>query len=438
MATETPGKIINDMRTGTFATLAKVAPIGSLQARRDKSGAVSLFWRYSIGTKSERVLIGVYDSASPPRSLVPTKKGYSVAAAVRAAEALALEHHAHRTDGGRPALLAQRLAQAQAKADIAAKASQYTLKNLLTDYVDHQRVLGKMSADDALNIFENHVFKPWPELSALPACDVTDEQFADMMRRLVELGKGRTANKLRTYSAAAYALAKSARTNPAVPVRFKGYGIRLNPAADTSPDRASNRADKNPLSLAEMQSYWRNVQSMGGFEGAVLTLHLLTGGQRIDQLLRLLTADVTENTITLWDGKGRPGAGVREVPLPLTPPAAKALTVLQPTGTYAISLTAGESHIWDTAFTKWAKRAAVGIEGFTPKRIRSGVETLLSSLRVSKETRGRLQSHGISGVQDKHYDAYDHMEKKRQALESLLTALNGEATTNVIPLHKAA
>lgn len=412
------------MPTGTFTTLSKVAPTGSLQARRDKTGTVSLFWRYSIGTKSERVLIGIYDSAASPKSLQPTPKGYSIAAATRAAENLAVEHYAHRADGGRPALLAQQKAQARAMADEATKATTYTLKDLLNDYCNHQQAQERMSWKDAQSIFENHIFAPWSAIAALPACEVTDEQFADMMRRLIEMGKGRTANKMRTYAAAAYAMAKAARTNPAVPVRFKGYGVRLNPAADTSPDRASNKADKDPLTLAEMRTYWQAINAVEGFYGALLRLHLLTGGQRIDQFLRLRTQDCTADSIKLFDGKGRPGAGVRENVLPLVPAAAAALGVLAPQGDFAISLENGKSHLWDTAFAKHAKRAAAGIEGFTPKRIRSGVETLLASVGISQEIRGRLQSHGISGVQARHYDAHDYIADKRKALEALFNAIS--------------
>ena len=423
MATTTPGKIINEMPVGTYVTLSKVAPSGSLQARRDRSGAVTLFWRYSIGTKSERVTIGTYHSTAPPKSLDPTAKGYSVAAAVRAAEALAMEHQQHKSDGGRPALLAAQKANVQAQAAQVVQAAQYTLRSLLTDYTDHQQTLGRTSFKDAKGIFDNHVFQAFPAIADLPANEVSDEQFADMMRRLVELGKGRTANKLRTYAAAAYALAKSARTNPAVPVKFKAYSIRLNPAADTSPDRASNRADKNPLTLAEMQTYWQAINDMKGFYGAALRLHLLTGGQRIEQFLRLLTADANQDTITLYDGKGRPGAGLRDVVLPLVPAAAAALSELNPQGTYAISLNDGESHLWDTAFAKWSRKAGSCITDFTPKRLRSGVETLLAKLGVSLEIRGRLQSHGISGVQAKHYDGHDYLEEKRQALNVLYNAL---------------
>ena len=58
--------------------------------------------------------------------------------------------------------------------------------------------------------------------------------------------------------------------------------------------------------------------------------------------------------------------------------------------------------------------------------MRSGVETLLASLGVSKEIRGRLQSHGISGVQDRHYNAYEYMKEKEDALVLLFQYLEGE------------
>jgi hypothetical protein len=71
----------------------------------------------------------------------------------------------------------------------------------------------------------------------------------------------------------------------------------------------------------------------------------------------------------------------------------------------------------------WACAAALSIPDFKTKRIRSGVETLLASARISSEIRGRLQSHGISGVQTRHYDAHDYMEEKRHALDVLFNKL---------------
>jgi hypothetical protein len=64
---------------------------------------------------------------------------------------------------------------------------------------------------------------------------------------------------------------------------------------------------------------------------------------------------------------------------------------------------------------------AVGdhIVNFNAKRIRSGVETLLAKYKFSENLRGRLQSHGVSGVQSRHYDGHDYMDEKREMLEKL-------------------
>jgi hypothetical protein len=126
----------------------------------------------------------------------------------------------------------------------------------------------------------------------------------------------------------------------------------------------------------------------------------------------------------LYDGKGRPGRPPRPHVVPLTKAAAKALAGCKPKGEYALSTDGGETHIAATTLSAWAVEAARDIiEEFQAKRIRSGVETLLAAARVSQEIRGRLQSHGIAGVQARHYDGHDYLEEKRAALEALQKAL---------------
>ncbi|MEI7457654.1 MAG: hypothetical protein WCK93_13120 [Nitrosomonadales bacterium] len=464
MATKTVGQIIKEMPTGVFTTLEKTNPIGALQARKQSNGTVSLFWRYSIGAKSERVSIGVYDVDAPPRSLQPTAKGFSVLAAIHAAQALAQVHHANRAIGGRPALIAAKVeaihkaAKAEAEAAEEAEAaklqaSTYTLKNLLNHYCDHLESLSRRSHGDARSIFKLHVYEAWPKIAALPANKVTGEQVADMMRGVVENGKGRTANKLRSYIRAAYQTALAARSKASIPLHFKPYRVTSNPGADTVPDESENKADKNPLSTDEMRLYWQTIKPMPGFIGAVLRLHLLTGGQRIEQLVKLKTSDVNSDSITLYDSKGRPGKSPRPHTVPLIPLAAAALFECKLQGTYAISTDIdgfkkdgtethkGDTHLAATTLSKWAVEAvkgmtidsgSQGIPNFKTKRIRSGVETLLASARISKEMRGRLQSHGISGVQDRHYDGHEYMDDKRQALMTLIKLLDGPGKTNVI------
>ena len=57
-------------------------------------------------------------------------------------------------------------------------------------------------------------------IPALPANQVTGEQIAEMMRRVIERGKARTSNKLRSYIRAAFQVAKAVRSRPSIPVKF--------------------------------------------------------------------------------------------------------------------------------------------------------------------------------------------------------------------------
>ncbi|HCN70873.1 MAG TPA: integrase [Pusillimonas sp.] len=315
-----------------------------------------------------------------------------------------------------------KLAQAEAK--------KYTLEKLLTAYSNHLEKQGRQSYKDARSIFKLHVFEAWPQQAQAAASALTPEQVADMMRKLFDAGKGRTANKLRSYVRAAFQVAKDSRFDARVPVAFKAFGVTINPAAETVPDGTKNRSGKNPLSHDELITYWKLIKHAPGIQGAVLRLHLLTGGQRIAQLVRVRSSDVTADTITLYDNKGRPGKGARPHLLPLMPEAKKSLTQALSGGDYALSTNGGETPISTTTLANWASDI-VGdkIPGFTSKRIRSGVETLLAKHGVGKDVRGRLQSHGISGVQDRSYDGHDYLPEKKKALMVLFRALEQDPAT---------
>jgi integrase len=422
----TPGQLINQIKPGQFLKIAKASVAGSVEARRLTSGAVMFYWRVTHQGKTAREPIGPYDSSAPPKSINPSKNGYSVAAALEKAKALAQMHLENADKGGYAGMKAEKKA-----AVIAGEANRELLRNctlaaLMDEYADHLKSLGRRSHLEVRSIAKLHIAGAWPKVSTLPANEVTPEQIADMMRKLIESGKGRTANKLRSYIRAAYQTAKSAKTKPSIPLSFKRYAVTQNPAADTEPDESQNRPDKNPLSRTDLQKYWRAVRSIDGFKGAVLRLHLLTGGQRIEQLVNLRTNEIRPDGITIYDGKGRPGRPPRAHHLPLLPEAKAAMKVLNPEGEFAISTESGETHLAATTLSRWACEAAESahIEGFNAKRVRSGIETLLASVGISQEVRGRLQSHGIGGVQARHYDGHDYSTEKLMALKSLFNVLD--------------
>ena len=437
---KTPGELLRDLPDGQFQRIDKINQGGTLEGRRLTTG-IMLAWRVTVASKTHRFNIGLWDSAAPPKSTKPTDKGFSLVAAKCQADVWAGQHKANIRNGGYPALLEvqqadkqkadQALIDAKAQADAALQAvAKYNLGNLLADYCDYIEGLGRRSFSDAASIFKLHVFEAWPQLTATPAKDITEENVADMMRLLIEAGKARTSNKLRSYLRAAYEVAKAAKSKPSIPLKFKAYGVRNNPAADTYADPSANKTDKNPLSGDEMRTYWNTIKPMPGFIGAALRLHLLTGGLRIEQLCALLSANVTPDSITLFDSKGKPGQGARPYTVPLIGAAGEAMRALNPAGAFAISTDGGKTHLAATTLSRWAVAAATGIGNFQAKRIRSGVETLMASLKISSDIRGRLQSHGISGVQARHYDAYEYVAEKRHALETLYEALEGNTVNH--------
>ncbi len=81
----------------------------------------------------------------------------------------------------------------------------------------------------------------------------------------------------------------------------------------------------------------------------------------------------------------------------------------------------------------------MGGEPFDLRDIRRTAETMLTRMRISKDNRAQLLSHGIGGVQDEHYDQHDYWDEKRAALlawEARLEEIQtGQPRSNVIPLR---
>ena len=426
--TQTPGQIFQALPAGKFATLAKISPRGALLLRKLKNGSGMFYWRSEHNGKELREPIGAFDTSAPPKSIKPTERGYSFSAAVRAAEVLSTQHLGNIDGGGYQTLKKAKKKEHTQAMERAQELEEQTLEKLLLAYCDYLQNLGKISHQEARNVLRLHVIEAFPKLARSPASQITTEQVADVMRRLIQDGKRRSANKLRSYMRAAFQCAKSAKTNPSIPLSFKSFAISINPVSDTTPDPQGNQADKNPINFFGLQRYWKHIKGQNDYRSALLRFHLATGGQRIAQLLRLTNADIHSDHIVLHDPKGRTGQRARTHVVPLTSIARLALEQCRAPGEFAFTSDGGKTHLTGTTLSAWAQAAAAeaGLADFQAKQIRSGVETLLASASVSSDIRGRLQSHGISGIQNRHYNAYEYLPEKRQALEKLIELLEHE------------
>ena len=314
------------------------------------------------------------------------------------------------------------------------------LEALLSTYVKHLNDGGKKaSAYDAANMFKNHVLNAFPELACLPTFQVTPEHIARMLGRLVGPSAprqvGRTALKLRSYLGAAFKLGMGAGLDPMAPAGASKFNLTNNPASAVPPRAMAakfNRIGERTLSEAELRVFLSYVFAWPSkLQRLALLFQIFAGGQRAAQLLRIRHSDLSEDAVFLYDAKGR-RATPRTHALPMTielqeiVDALKRINSLDPekSGGGLLFESRGSvvrpetlsgvvEDIRDAMLD--AGEAATSFRGGDVRRT---AETLLSGkLKVSKDHRAQLLSHGLGGVQDVVYDKDLHLEAKRAVLE---------------------
>lgn len=416
---------------------------GRLAARITETRTL-LYFRYRADGQNKAVPIGTYS---------PTGHGGLKLAEARAkcrpladllrAGVTDLHAHLRREQEARE----HEVRQAEEAARRAAEAAKRgTLAQLCDAYAEHLNRQGKQSKGDVKSIFKLHVLEADPELSARRAAEIDPEAFAGLIGQLVDKGKGRTAGKLRSYLRSAYALAAASHTDPSAPLGLRSFGIRTNPLAGIPALSKFNRARDRVLSGPELGALLRHIDALPEGQpkdALLLTLHL--GGQRPAQLLRVTAKDVDLDgeTVTLRDPKGK-----RHAPrLHMLPLVREALSLVERrlaglTGDdklFRMTSEALSAAVADIS-TELVKAEAAR-EPFQLRDLRRTCETMLASLSVSSDVRAQLQSHGLGGVQNRHYDRHDYMTEKRRALELWAAHLKGlkeGKQSNVVPLKRPA
>ena len=322
-----------------------------------------------------------------------------------------------------------KVAAADAAAAAKRKAERGSLAALFRVYVG--TLQGRQSHYDAQSIFKLHVSEPFPKVAARPAAQVKAEELRDVLARLIDAGKGRTAAKLRAYMRAAFGLAMRAGLDPTLPEALTAFDIQSNPA-DRLPSLSQfSKALDRALTLPELHAFWRRVDASADSPARdALIACMYLGGQRPTQLLRVTPqlVDVSGATLTLLDPKGRNRhANPRRHVLPIHED-------LMPVIRGRLAQTQGvESSLFSTngrvplrketvaALVEEIEKAMLAAGelergAFSMRDLRRTAETHMAALGISSDVRAQIQSHGLGGIQARHYDRHDYMPEKRAAL----------------------
>jgi integrase len=422
---------------------------GSLVFRRTGDGVIRAYFRHVQSDGSRYALpIGQFDeSGRDGMTLAEVRSQSGELSKLYQSGVKDIRAHLEAEEANRKA--AQHAAQAaeQAAAAKTQARQRYTLKALCDAYVDHlERKSKSKSAKDSASCFKVHVIAAFPEIASAPAREITPHQVAAMVRRVREAGKERTAGVLRSNLRAAYSLAMRAPFDSAAPSDLIAFEIESNPvdAIPAIPVRAGQRT----LTPSELRAY---LTRMGDrLIDEALKLALLSGGQRMAQLLRARVNDYQKETrvLRLWDGKGK-RSEPREHLVPLGRQAAALVERLVERAKLKVRqasekdgrdlepnpplfISSGGLTLVPTTPGKRVAEISADMKGepFDLRDIRRTVETMLAGMGISRDTRAQLLSHGLSGVQSVHYDRHSYMDEKRAALlawEARLQAIeNGE------------
>ena len=194
------------------------------------------------------------------------------------------------------------------------------------------------------------------------------------------------------------------------------------------------------MTLPELNAFWRRL------EGAIdspardaLIACLYLGGQRPTQLLRTTVqhVDITGATITLLDPKGRNRhSNPRRHVLPILDDLARVIR-------RRIDHTSGHgAPLFSTSGRVPLRKETVAIlveeiekamkfsgelerGPFSMRDLRRTAETHMAALGISSDVRAQIQSHGLGGIQARHYDRHDYMPEKRAALAQWVRRLRG-------------
>lgn len=436
-----------------------------LGVRVTRAGAKTFVFEKKLNGRTVRVSIG--DVQTWPLNSVWQGKGDDRREVQRGAREEANRLEALVDQGIDPRAEAEERRSADKRRRAMRAAEQYTLEKLMAVYVAHLHKQGKTSAAAVENCTANHVIEAHRGIAQKPANEITPHDIAEILRPLTEDGKGRTAGKLRAYMRAAYALAASAALDPEVPAAFLPFRVEGNPVAVTGTLAKFNRALDRTLNELELREYYKAVNDASDSPVRdLLLLALLLGGQRIAQLARatVADADLTAKTLRLFDPKGRrPQARVHLLPLSSEALAvvkrciaraeaqrAKAekagkIEALADLPLYLFSTFGGaplRSETVTNAGTEIAgalrakpKAERIVNEPFHLRDIRRTCETRLAELGVSRDLRAQIQSHGLGGIQAKHYDRHDYMLEKAAALAGWVAYLHRKAGGNVAHIH---
>ena len=297
-----------------------------------------------------------------------------------------------------------------------------TLEDLIDAYITYLRTDNKRVSSEVERIKNKEIPKL---LLSTKANLITRDDILSILAVITDRGAPVHSDNVRTYLRAAYEFGINAPNSPRWRNKFPPFALQTNPVATIKRSVAVRRAGQRALSTEEITHLWR---ATGLSESMLLTLKfLIATGQRVEEVLQAQWSEFNLDD-KLWTipGARRKNRGKTHEPH-LVPLTQFHLDLLQeiadasssnPSTTYLFPTAAGAPRRADSLRSSLAKFIkAEGIESFSPRDLRRTFKTRAGAIGIPLEMRNRLQGHAMTDIGSVHYDRYDYLDEKRQAMQ---------------------
>lgn len=256
------------------------------------------------------------------------------------------------------------------------------------------------------------------------------------------------ANRTRSYLMAAFKHGIEHDHNPMNLDADVLFSIQHNPVRDIPRIVKRERVGDRDLGTNEIATFWHSLDEYQGMDlltKLVFKLALATGGQRIKEVSQAQWSEFATDR-RLWEIPPDRTKNQRHHIVPLCNLAVKLLSELK-------EITGSQDFLFpmkgvkdneskprplpslSRALSRYCERTE--FEKFTPRDIRRTCKTRMGELGLSKEIRDRLHNHALNDVSSKHYDRYDYLPEKSEAMAAwgnyLKQIISG---ADVIPIRK--
>jgi integrase len=312
------------------------------------------------------------------------------------------------------------------------KNTQGSFEQLVESYVANMKAEGKRTWSNVDAELKRYVFIPFPELKEVKASDIKVADIKSILARMInELGITTQANRVRSYLHTAFQHGLKQDNDPRNFLHTDVmFNLEFNPVSAIPRQKDFEYVGERHLTDDEVKLIWNHkVDDFGPIVGRLIKFLLAIGGQRPNEILNTPWSgyDFKQNVLSLSANVTK---NKRPHLIPLNRLALEVLEDLKPmTGRCEFPFAGSIGNAFKTdkpmrsdslnrALSRYCLSENWATGRLVSRDIRRTVKTQMGKAGLSKAIRDRLQNHALTDVSSVHYDRYDYLKEKREAMDA--------------------